>query len=258
MAPGLWQGAIYHNDAILCALSLRCVFGLALRQTQSFLISLAQMLELDVQIPHYSTLSRRAAKLFAPSHLDPRRSRPVHLVIDATGLKIFGEGEWKVMAHGVGKRRVWRKLHLGVDEQTNEILVHKLTENNVHDGPVLPDLLDQTDAMLDQVSADKAYDSFKCHSAIYKRGTRPVIEPRKGASSKPPPGLIDLPPTRGQIVKCIHQIGRKEWKKQSNYHRRSLAETAMFRYKTIIGPKMANKTFQKPENRSGNWCCYLE
>jgi len=244
------KGAIYHDDAILCALNLRCVFGLALRQTQGFLISLARMLNLEVQIPHYSTLSRRAAKLFVPSHAYPRCGRPVHLVIDATGLKVFGEGEWKVRAHGVGKRRVWRKLHLGVDEQTNEILVHKLTKNNVHDGPVLPDLLEQTDVVLDQVSADKGYDSFRCHGAIYQRGARPVIEPRKGASPVPPPGLNDPPPTRGQIVKRIHQVGRKEWKKESNYHRRSLAETAMFRYKTIIGPKMANRVFQNQKTEA--------
>jgi len=244
------KGAIYHNDAILCALSLRSVFGLALRQTQGFLTSLAQMLDLDVQIPHYSTLSRRAANLSIPSHPPQRCSRPVHLVIDATGLKIFGEGEWKVRVHGVGKRRVWRKLHLGVNEKTNEILVHELTKSNVHDGAVLPDLLEQTDVVLDQVSADKAYDSFKCHDAIYQRSARPVIEPRQGASSKPPPGLKDPPPTRGQIVTRIHQIGRKEWKKESNYHRRSLAETAMFRYKTIIGPKMHARTFQNQKTEA--------
>jgi len=244
------KGAIYHDEAILCALSLRSVFGLALRQTQGFLCSLAEMLKLKVQIPHYSTLSRRAAKLSVAKHPHQHGNPPVHLVIDATGLKIFGEGEWKVRIHGVGKRRVWRKLHLGVDEATNQILVHELTKSNVHDGSILPDLLDQTDAVLDQVSADKAYDSFKCHDAIYQRGAHPVIEPRQGASSKPPPGLKDPPPTRGQIVKRMHQIGRKEWKKESHYHRRSLAETAMFRYKTIIGPKMHARTLQNQKTEA--------
>ncbi len=204
------------------------------------------MLELGVDVPHYSTLSRRASGLKVPAQCLKRndQSSPLHLVIDSTGLKVFGEGEWKVRTHGVGKRRVWRMLHLGVDETSGEILAHKLTMNNVHDGPVLPGLLDQIDTPLDQVSADGAYDSFRCHGAIHNRGARPVIPPKKGASILPPRNLKEPPPTRGQIVQRIHQIGRKEWKKEANYHRRSLAETAMFRFKTIIGPKLHNRKFE--------------
>ena len=249
------KGAVYHDDAILCALCLRSVFGLALRQTQGFLHSLAAMLELGVEVPHYSTLSRRASGLKVPAQCLNRhnQSSPLHLVIDSTGLKVFGEGEWKVRTHGVGKRRVWRKLHLGVDAASGEILAHELTMNNVHDGPVLPGLLDQIDKPLDQVSADTAYDSFRCHRAIHERNARPAIPPRKGASILPPRTMKDPPPTRGRIVQRIHQIGRKEWKRESNYHRRSLAETAMFRFKTIIGPKLRNRSFksQKTEAKIG-------
>ncbi len=115
------KGAIYHDDAILCALSLRSVFGLALRQTQGFLQSLAQMLDLSVTIPHYSTLSRRANGLNVPFRRSNSQGRPVHMVIDSTGLKLYGEGEWMVRTHGKKKRRSWRKLHLGVDEASNEI-----------------------------------------------------------------------------------------------------------------------------------------
>jgi hypothetical protein len=246
------KGAIYHDDAILCALCLRSVFGLALRQTQGFLHSLAAMLELGVEVPHYSTLSRRASGLKAPAQCPNRhnQSGPLHLVIDSTGLKVFGEGEWKVRTHGVGKRRVWRKLHLGVDEASGEILAHELTMNNVHDGPVLPGLLDQIDEPLDQVSADTAYDSFRCHRAIHERNARPVIPPRRGASIHPPPGMKDPPPTRGRIVQRIHLIGRKEWKKEAGYHRRSLAETAMFRFKTIIGPKLHNRKFENQKTEA--------
>ncbi len=246
------KGAVYHDDAIMCALCLRQVFGLALRQTQGFLRSLAAMLGLGVEIPHYSTLSRRAEGLKVPAQCinHSNHSSPLHLVIDSTGLKVFGEGEWKVRVHGVGKRRLWRKLHLGVDEATGEILAHDLTMNNVHDGPVLPGLLDQVDQPLGQVSADTAYDSFRCHRAICDRGARPVIPPRKGASILPPRNLKDPPLTRGKIVQRIHQIGRKEWKMESNYHRRSLAETAMFRFKTIIGPKLRNRKFQNQKTEA--------
>lgn len=244
------KGAVYHNDAIMCALCLRQVFGLALRQTQGFLRSLARLLDLDVSIPHYSTLSRRAAGLEVCAQSAKRPTSPLCLVIDSTGLKVFGEGEWKVRAHGAGKRRVWRKLHLGVDATSGEILAHELTMNNVHDGQTLPGLLNQVDAVIDQVCADKAYDSFSCHRAILDRGARPVIEPRKGASILPPPKLKDPPLTRGEIVQRIHQIGRKEWKKESNYHRRSLAETAMFRFKTIIGHNLRNRKFQNQKTEA--------
>jgi len=246
------KGAVYHDDAILCGLCLRSVFGLALRQTQGFLHSLALMLELGVEVPHYSTLSRRASRLKVPAQCPNRhnQSGPLHLVIDSTGLKVFGEGEWKVRVHGVGKRRVWRKLHLGVDAASGEILAHELTMNNVHDGPVLPGLLDQIDKPLDQVSADTAYDSFRCHRAIHGRGARPVIPPRKGASILPPRTVKDPPPTRGRIVQRIHQIGRKAWKKESNYHQRSLAETAMSRFKTIIGPKLRNRNIENQKTEA--------
>jgi len=246
------KGAVYHDEAIVCALCLRQVFGLALRQTQGFLRSLARMLGLGVEIPHYSTLSRRAEGLVVPVECTKRdaHTSPLHLVIDSTGLKVYGEGEWMVRTHGKQKRRVWRKLHLGVDETSGKILAHKLTMNNVHDGPVLPELLDRVEGPVDQVSADKAYDSFRCHRAIHDRGARPAIPPRKGASILPPRSMKDPPPTRGRIVQRIHQIGRKEWKKESNYHRRSLAETAMFRFKTIIGPKLRNRTFENQKTEA--------
>lgn len=241
------KGCVYSDVAIRCALNLRAVFRLTLRQAQGFLASLANQLLPGLPVPHYSTLCRRAAGLDIPA--PTRGSGPVHLVVDSTGLKVFGEGEWKVRQHGVSRRRLWRKLHLGVDEATGMILTHKLTLSNVHDGPVLPKLLAQIDGPLEQVSADKAYDSFGCHKAILAKGARPVIPPRKGAAITPPPGVKDPPATRGAIVKRIHEIGGKAWKVEANYHRRSLAETAMSRTKTLISPSLKARTLpnQKTE-----------
>ena len=241
------KGCVYSDLAIRCALGLRVVFNLTLRQAQGFLASLATRLLPELPVPHYSTLCRRAAGVPVPR--PRRRDGPVHLVVDSTGLKVFGEGEWKTRQHGASKRRVWRKLHLGVDEATGEVLAHKLTLSNAHDGPVLPEVLAQVDMPLDQVSADKAYDSFDCHKAILAKGATPVIPPRKGAAILPPPGVKDPPPTRGAIVKRVTEIGSKAWKVEANYHRRSLAETAMHRIKTVFTPTLKSRNLpnQKTE-----------
>jgi len=241
------KGYVYSDVAIRCALSLRAVFRLTLRQAQGFLASLANQLLPGLPVPHYSTLCRRAAGLDIPISL--RSKGAVHLVIDSTGLKVFGEGEWKVRQHGASRRRLWRKLHLGVDQATGEVLAHELTLSNVHDSPVLPKLLAQIDGALVQVTADKAYDGFSCHKAILAKGARPVIPPRKGAAITPPPRVKEPPPTRGEIVKRIIEIGSKAWKIEAGYHRRSLAETAMSRYKTLIGPTLKSRTLtnQKTE-----------
>jgi hypothetical protein len=157
--------------------------------------------------------------------------------------------KWKVRQHGWSKRRLWRKLHLAVNEATGEVLAHKLTPSNAHDGPALPGLLAQIDGPLEQVSADKAYDSFGCHKAILAKDARPVIPPRKGAAITPPPGAKDPPLTRGAIVRRITGTGSKAWKVEANYHRRSLAETAMFRIKTVFAPTLRARTLpnQKTE-----------
>ena len=245
-APG-GKGCVYSDLAIHCGLSLRAVFRLTLRQAQGFLASLANQFLPGLPVPHYSTLCRRAAGLDIP--VPARRQGRVHLVIDSTGLKVFGEGEWKVRQHGFSKRRLWRKLHLGVDEATGMILTHKLTLSNAHDGPVLPALLAQIEGPLEQISADKAYDSFDCHKAILAKDARPVIPPRKGAAITPPPGAKDPPPSRGAIVRRITEIGSKAWKIEAGYHRRSLAETAMYRTKTLLSATLKSRTLpnQKSE-----------
>lgn len=243
------RGRRYGDAAILCALSLRAVFGLTLRQTQGFLASLVRLLGLEIEVPHYSTFCRRAGGIAVPRLARPAVGGPLHLAIDATGLKVHGEGEWKIRVHGKDKRRVWRKLHLGVDTGTGEILAHALTESQVHEGGELPGLLADIDAPVAAVYGDGAYDAFDIHAAILARGAQPVIPPRKGAAISPPPRLKEPPPTRGAAVARIAEIGRKAWKAETGYHRRSLVETAMFRYKTLIGPNLSARTFdnQKAE-----------
>ena len=244
------KGRRYSDAAILAALSLRAVFRLTLRQTEGFLSSLTRLLGLAIEVPHYSTFCRRAGALAVPKLARPAGGGPLHLAIDATGLKVYGEGEWKVRVHGKAKRRVWRKLHLGVDTATGEILAHALTPSETHDGAELEGLLAGIDGPIAAVYGDKAYDAFDIHAAVLARGARPVIPPRKGAAIRPPPRLKNPPPTRGAAVARIAEIGRKAWKQETGYHRRSLAETAMFRYKTLIGPGLKARTLDQPESRS--------
>jgi hypothetical protein len=239
------KGWRYSDMAIVCALSLRAVFGLTLRQTQGFLHDLTRRLGLEIAIPHYSTFSRRAAALPVPKLARPAGGGPLHLAVDATGLKVYGEGEWTVRVHGKGRRRVHRKLHLAVDTRTGQLHAHALTASEAADGGELEGLLDAVGAPIAAVCADKAYDSFDAHVAILARGAQPVIPPRKGAAIRPPPKRPDAPTTRGEAVARIAEVGRDVWKAETGYHRRSLAETAMLRYKTLIGTSLRSRTFDR-------------
>ena len=134
-----------------------------------------------------------------------------------------------------------------MDTDTGEIAAHALTPSETHDGTELQGLLAQVERPITAVYADKAYDSFDSHRAILARGAQPVIPPRKGAAIRPPPDRPDVPTTRGAAVARIAEIGRKAWKQETSYHRRSLAETAMARYKAIIGPGLKARTFDRQQ-----------
>jgi hypothetical protein len=171
-------------------------------------------------------MSRRAGEISVKIPRRPRKG-PTHVVIDSTGLKIFGEGEWKVRQHGVGKRRTWRKMHLAVDETTKDIIGIEVTTADWGDSEVFPGLLDQVDGDVSQVSADGAYDTKGCHAAIADRDARATIPPREGAV----PWGNDHP--RDAILKEIDVKGSAGWKNDSGYHRRSLAENMMYRVKQL-------------------------
>lgn len=238
---------LYSDTAVLCALTLKEVFRLPLRQTEGFVTSLVSLLALALPVPDYSTLSRRAKTLDVPL---PRteRDEPVHLVVDSTGLKVFGEGEWKVRQHGWVKRRTWRKLHLAVDAKTGEILAQVLTSKDVGDHQMLRPLLEQVDDVLSYVSADGAYDTTDCYGAIAAREALPLIPPDSDARDWGSQGARD------QVVRRVNEIGRKAWKEESGYHQRSLAETAMFRMKTVFGPKLSARTEERQQTEAAVRC----
>ena len=135
----------YSDTTIQTCLTMKVLFGMALRQTTGFVESLLRLVGLDWSVPDFSTLSRRQKTLAV--NIPYRGSKgPLHLLIDSTGIKVEGEGEWHARKHGGPKRRVWRKIHLGIDEQTLEIRAVEVTGSHIGDAPVLPDLLSQIPA----------------------------------------------------------------------------------------------------------------
>jgi DDE family transposase len=194
-------------------------------------------------VPDHTTVSRRLAKLNV--QLPVRQAAKArHIVADSTGVKVYGEGEWKVRQHGYSKRRTWRKLHLCVDEATREIVSVGASTNSVSDGEMLPELLAEVPGAVAQVSADGAYDQRKVYEAINERQAQAAIPPRRGARIWQHGNSREERLVRDENLRSIRKSGRKKWKQESNYHRRSLAETTVFRYKTIFGEKSQSRTIE--------------
>ncbi|ASC71023.1 hypothetical protein XM38_019720 [Halomicronema hongdechloris C2206] len=203
--------------------------------------SVFQLMNIPLPVPDHSTVSRRLAALSVAMPIQPAGGAR-HIVVDSTGIKVYGEGEWKARQHGVSKRRTWRKLHLGVDEATGEIRVAEVTTHDYHDSEILPSLLDGIDGEIAQVSGDGAYDTFACHEAIAQRSAVATIPPRHDAQPCRPQEETPTHP-RDQILQSIEQVGRAAWKQESGYHRRSLAETTMFRLKVTFGGHVRSRSF---------------
>jgi hypothetical protein len=233
----------YADIAIQCLLLIKVVFNLPLRSLQGFVESLAELLNLPITIPDYSTISRRQ-KTIQVMLERYHRGESLHVVVDSTGLKVFGEGEWKVRQHGYSKRRTWRKLHLAVDEATGEVVASALSTNDVGDSEILPDLLQQIQDPIHQVSADGAYDTFACHEEILGKGAVAAIPPRENAVITQHGNSGDPPLPRDEILRSIRDKGMKVWKQNSDYHRRSLAEVAMYRFKQLLGRTLSARIFE--------------
>jgi hypothetical protein len=239
----------YSDLAIECLLTLKAVFHLTLRATEGFARSLFGLMGVDLPVPDYSTLCRRAATV--PVTLPKKAEGPLHLVLDGTGLKVYGEGEWKVRQHGYSKRRTWLKLHLAVDPQTHEIQAAMVSDPSVTDAEMVPPLLEQVENPVTSAAADGAYDCRAVYEALDGRGASAVIPPRKDAVI-PPPGKTSGPGrARDENVRRLGEIGRSEWKVESGDHERSLVETAMFRMKRIFGDGVSSRTPARQATEAG-------
>jgi hypothetical protein len=233
----------YSDLAIECLLTLRELFRLPYRQTEGLARSLARLMQVAIPIPDFTLLAKRAGKLKVALNVAPRNGS-IDVVVDSTGLKVFGEGEWKMRTHGKAKRRTWRKLHLAVNAATQEIEAEVLTENSGHDADQVNDLLDQIPEPIDVFAGDGAYDKWKVYDVLAQRAIKPVIPPQRNAKIKQHGNSSSLPLPRDEAIRAIRRVGRKSWKKQVGYHRRSLAETAMHRVKTIFGGSLKNRELQ--------------
>jgi hypothetical protein len=216
-------------------------YGLAFRQSTGFLESLFFLMgKGSLPVPDYSTLCRRQKSL--PVEIEERLRKGENLVIgiDSTGLKVYGEGEWKVRKHGWSKHRTWRKLHICVDLNTQEILAVELTGNNEDDATAGKRMLEDKTKGISSFLGDGAYDDFGFREVLGK-DIRQIIPPPKNAviqKAKKGKPLAEHLIQRNEAVEYIQKHGLKQWKTEQGYHQRSLNEVVMFRYKTIFGDNL--------------------
>jgi hypothetical protein len=238
--------ARYSDLAILTAQTLRSVYPLGLRQTEGLVDSMVQLLGLCIAVPDHTTLSRRSGSVSVPRLQRPLGAGPMHLIVDSTGLKFHGPGEWTVEKHGSKTRKSWRKLHLGVDSETGEIVASTLTDKEVDDASQVETLLNQLDVDVASFTADGAYDSQGVSSTVLGRhpGASLIVPPRANAI------LSDTaqtqPTQRDRHLMSIQKFGRQAWEHKSGYTKQAHVENANGRYKRIIGPALRAK---EPKNQ---------
>ena len=230
----------YSSLAITTVLTVRVVFRLALRQTEGLVGSILRLLGLDLAVPDHSTLSRRAETLEVPR---PRcGGEPVHLLVDSTGLRLCGAGEWLLEKHGTKRRRAWKTLHLATDADTGHIVASVLTDKDADDGSQVGPLLDRVDGSVASLTGDGAYDRDDVYAEVAARhpGAAVVVPPR---SSAVPSDTAETAPTqRDAHLRYIAERGRMGWQRASGYNWRALVESDVSRWKRVIGDGLRSRS----------------
>jgi IS5 family transposase len=246
----------YSDLAILTGLTLKAVFRLAYRQTEGLIGSVIGLLGLDLAVPDHSTLCRRAETLEVPRP-KPRGAgagadaaaggaddgaEPLHLLVDSTGLKLIGAGEWLVEKHGTKRRRSWRKMHLGVDADTGRIVAATLTDRDEDDATQVGPLLDQVAEPVASVTADGAFDQDRVYADVAERhpDADVIVPPR--STAVPSATAETVPTQRDRHLRLIAEKGRMGWQKATGYNARARAEAAISRYKRVIGDGLHSRT----------------
>ena len=247
----------YSAQAIEVMLTLKNVFHLPNRATEGFACSLFGLLKIALPVPDHTTLSRRGKTLKV--RLPRRANGHLDIVMDSTGLKIYGEGEWKVRTHGKSKRRIWRKLHLTLDRHSGEIQAAELTEAGVSDDAMVEAMLRQIEQPIDSLAADGIYDKRRVYKSLnqYAPSAKVLIPPRRNARIWQHANSKAERLKRDENLRYIRKHGRAAWKNDSGYHGRSLAETAMFRYKTIFGGQLSTRRIETQTNQAMIRCAAL-
>lgn len=256
---------IYSRTAILVCHQLRCLFHLSLRATQGFLESFFQRMGIPLTCPHYSVLSRRHKELRSLALPRQGSKKALFALVDSTGLKVYGQGEWRVKLYRASQRRTWRKLHLVIDPVSQEIMVNKMTLSREHDSKALIKMFPKLPKTLSRIWGDGAYDTSEVYAKCYEQGISPVIPPAKNSQ---PSCRYRRTPNRLGRTRLIHErphmipkdsaveyinqyidsdLGRSLWKKNSFYHLRSLVETAMMRFKQTFSDKLKSRTKSNQE-----------
>lgn len=245
--------ATYSDEAMLMLLTLREVFKLTLRSLEGFAKSLFMLMDLSLSVPSYTQISRRAQTLYKRIKRLLNGKKKCDVIFDSTGLKVYGEGEWKVKVHGTSKRRTWRKFHIGVDAETQNILCCELTGNNKGDAEVAKKMLDGMGKRIKSARGDGAYDSQHFRKKVHEKGGICIVPPPRSATYK---GVANgWGKERDDCLAAMEgfgggDTGRKLWKIFSGYHTRSLAETAMFRMKKMFGANLKARSWGAQQSES--------
>jgi hypothetical protein len=234
----------YSDLAITVIMEIGTVFGQNLRQTEGLAASIFRLMNLNLPVPDFSTLSRRGKTMTVT--LPKNEKEKVRLVVDSTGLKVYGEGEWKVRKHGWGKHRTWMKLHLAFDPDSGEVRAVALSGNDTHDSSVVSELFEQEKAKIEAFAGDGAYDTRGTYEKCKERNIEKIlIPPQKNAKIFQHGNTKAERHKRDENLRQIRKVGRKRWKEESGYHIRSLSETGMFRWKTIFGGVLRARDFAR-------------
>ncbi len=232
----------YSPLAIQTALTLRAVFRLPLRQTEGLIGSIIGLLGLELRVPDHSTLSRRATTLQVPRPQSHRTGEPLHLLVDSTGLRLCGAGEWLLEKHGTKTRRSWRKLHIGLDAGSGQIVAASLTAKEVDDGAEVGSLLDQITGAVASFTADGGYDQDRVYDGVAQRHPEAAVIVPPRATAVPSDTAATAPTQRDRHLQIIAEHGRMAWQKASGYTTRARAETAIGRFKQVIGDGLRSRT----------------
>jgi hypothetical protein len=237
----------YSNNAIITCLTFKALFHLSLRATEGFVASVFELMKLDLPVPDFTTLSIRSADLSLNIHTKTdmdTQDETINIVVDSSGAKVYGEGEWKVKKHGWQKHRTWRKFHLGIDPKTKRIKAAEMTGNDIADCEMLEILLKQVTNPIDQVFGDGGYDRRVCYDILNELGIMAVIPPQKNAKIWQRGSSNSPPHARDENLRRIREVGKQTWKEETSYHQRSIAENGMFRFKTIFGERLSARNYQ--------------
>ena len=233
----------YSALAIVTALTMRAVFGLALRQTEGLIGSVIALLGLDLTVPDHSTMSRRSKTLEMPL-LRRSGTGPLHLLVNSTGLKLGGAGEWLVEKHGTSRRRSWRKLHVGVDAESGEIVAIELSGKEIDDAARTGALLDQITDPVVSFTADGAYDQDRVYEGVAKHAPDAAVIVPPRSTAVPSAAAETAPTQRDHHIQEIAERGRMGWQKSSGYNLRARVEASISRYKRVIGDALRSRTDQ--------------